>query len=418
MSLFKFLPPIIKQQVKKAKEKNMVIPFVKPEAKLGLREDKITLKLRSQPDDKDSSTYELRTYLFRDGTPEEWLEHKKVIKKCLIGQNIKTGPPQFAMLRRLLGGKTLNDLEAVIVKKGYDETTENLQKVLEDLTKELFPTKALQKQKRGLRRHLVKPMNMRTSTFYARLVELNEQLLQFPGADAESKLPEDELKEILEFALPSVWRMQMTLARFDPQEKTIREFLDHCKELEGLEMEFVTLAPVGVDDRRPMKEDRKSRLKKDRIRKSRESDQEDHTDRKRRRTEDFESRDKDRYTRKYQDYRKSSQDYRKSSYKKQTRFDTRKTVPDVDKKTFSQEEMNVIILHERSKAVALALKAKNQVDAKYPRKVRPVQETQDLESQVEKLKLYRDDHVESDGERSRDDDSSCSSQGSSSSNSS
>ena len=45
MSLSKFLPPIIKQQVKKAKEKNMVIPFVKPESKLGLREDKITLKL-------------------------------------------------------------------------------------------------------------------------------------------------------------------------------------------------------------------------------------------------------------------------------------------------------------------------------------------------------------------------------------
>ena len=176
-------------------------------------------------------------------------------------------------------------------------------------------------------------------------------------------------------------------------------------------MEFGTLAPVGVDDRRPMKEDRKTRLKKDRARKSRESDREDRTDRKRRRTEEFESRDRDRYTRKYQDYRKSP-------YKKQTRFDTRKTVPDVDKKTFSQEEMNVIISHERSKAVALALKAKNQVDAKYTRKVRPVQETQDLESQVEKLKLYRGENVESDGDRSRDDDSSCSSHSSSSSNSS
>ena len=117
MSLSKLLPTIIKQQVKKAKDKNMVIPFVKPESKVGLREDKITLKLRSQPDDKDSSTYELRTYLFCDGSPEEWLEHKKVIKKCLVGQNITTGPPQFAMLRRLLGGKTLNDMEAVVVKK-------------------------------------------------------------------------------------------------------------------------------------------------------------------------------------------------------------------------------------------------------------------------------------------------------------
>ena len=126
----------------------MVIPFIKPESKIGNREDKITLKLRSQPDDKDSQTYELRTYLFRDGTPEEWLEHVKGIRKSLVGQNITSGPPQFAMLRRLLGGKTLNDLEAIVIKKNYQETTEDLGKVLQELTKELFPTKALQKQKR------------------------------------------------------------------------------------------------------------------------------------------------------------------------------------------------------------------------------------------------------------------------------
>ena len=114
MLLSKLLPPIIQQQVKRSKEKYMVIPFTKPESKIGKREDKITLKLRAQPDDKDSQTYELRTYLFRDGSPEEWLEHMKVIKKCIVGQNITTGPPQFATIRRLLGGKTLNDFETIM----------------------------------------------------------------------------------------------------------------------------------------------------------------------------------------------------------------------------------------------------------------------------------------------------------------
>ena len=389
----------------------MVIPFIKPESKIGNREDKITLKLRSQPDDKDSQTYELRTYLFRDGTPEEWLEHVKVIKKCLVGQNITSGPPQFAMLRRLLGGKTLNDLEAIVIKKNYQETTEDLGKVLQELTKEVFPTKALQKQKRGMRRYLIKPMSMKTSTFYARLVELNEQLVQFPGASTDSKLPEDELKEILEFALPSVWRMQMTLASFDPQDKSIREFLDHCKELEGLEMEFGTLAPVGVNDKRPVRDPKKTRLKKDRVRKYQELEREEREDHKRRKTEEYESRKADRYTRRHKDYTKYP-------YKKRARFDASRTVRDQDKKTFSQEEMNVIISHERSKAVALALKAKNQVDKKYARSVRTTEGTRDLESQVQKLKLYRGNNDRLNGAKEAHDQSSCSDDSSTSSSTS
>ena len=44
---------------------------------------------------------------------------------------------------------------------------------------------------------------MKVSHLVARITELNEQLLQFPGATPTSKLPEDELKEILEFAIPT-----------------------------------------------------------------------------------------------------------------------------------------------------------------------------------------------------------------------
>ena len=135
----------------------------------------------------------------------------------------------------------------------------------------------------------------------------------------------------------------MTLARFDPQDKTIKEFLDHCKELEGLEMEFGTLAPVGVADDRPLREDRRKRKKKDKERRDREDDREDRESKKRR-TEDYESRKKYKYRKRYSESR--------DPYKKKTRFDARKAVPDQDKKTFSQQEMNVIISHEMSKAVA------------------------------------------------------------------
>ena len=95
---------------------------------------------------------------------------------------------------------------------------------------------------------------MTTSAFYARLVELNNFLTYFPTATHDSKLSEEELIEILEFALPNTWRMHMTLGSFVCSEKTSREILNHCKEIKGLEAELGNFSSTGVHDtKRPRK---------------------------------------------------------------------------------------------------------------------------------------------------------------------
>ena len=73
---------------------------------------------------------------------------------------------------------------------------------------------------------------MKVSHLVARLTELNDQLTKYPYATDSSKLSEDEIKEILEFARPNRWKKQMTLQRFHVYTKTLPQVVEFCKDME------------------------------------------------------------------------------------------------------------------------------------------------------------------------------------------
>lgn len=60
---------------------------------------------------------------------------------------------------------------------------------------------------------------------------------QFPGATEDSKLPDDELLDLLEFGMPSTWQRSMTIQNFDPVDRSISEFVSFCELLEDTEPE-------------------------------------------------------------------------------------------------------------------------------------------------------------------------------------
>ena len=108
------LTSVIKdQQVprKKAPWETMVIPFEKLRPKLMGKEDRLSFKLRSNPKQKDSITYEIQTYAFDEGPPEEWIEHIRTFRKLVKGQHVTGADSQFVMLKRLLRGKALLDFK-------------------------------------------------------------------------------------------------------------------------------------------------------------------------------------------------------------------------------------------------------------------------------------------------------------------
>ena len=194
----------------------------KPQFKRG---EGLSFKLRSNPTDANSETHELRVMPFSTGTPETWIRFRKDLDKIVVGQNVTTGPGKYGMARRLLDGDALAAFDSAAQESGT-ETNEHFTAVLEKMATHIFPKRALAMQRRYMRRFMRKPHDMRMREFLARLNELNGYLPYFPDGTEASKLPDDELIDIGEYACPASWQKQMFLQGFDPLEHTLLDFLD------------------------------------------------------------------------------------------------------------------------------------------------------------------------------------------------
>ena len=200
-----------KGSIKKMVAKDPFVIPLEPVVSKSVEEAKtMKFKLWSDPSTAASQTYEMTAQVFTKVTPGEWLEQRKDITQVLIGQNITSGPNQFAMARRLLADKALNNFEtSVNTRKAegvFNETSKNLKIVLADISIEIFPERAIQLQRRALRRNLRKPADMTTATYYHQLKQLSDDLRRYPGGTLGDCLTEEDLKEILEFTLPAIWR--------------------------------------------------------------------------------------------------------------------------------------------------------------------------------------------------------------------
>ena len=82
-----------------------IIPIIglnRPEKQTLNKGEYVVLKCRTDPTD-DTSSYNLPISYFSTGTPEEWLRFVRNVSKVYVGQNLTTGPQQFACIPRLLG---------------------------------------------------------------------------------------------------------------------------------------------------------------------------------------------------------------------------------------------------------------------------------------------------------------------------
>ena len=135
----------------------------------------------------------------------DWLVWKDKLLKALDGQSISTVPSRYMFTERLLTG----DTKATFNQAAQDiviHTVDNFNKVLAEMTKHVFPAYAFCKQKRYLRRHLIKPRSMKLGSFFSRLQELNAYLEEIPP-DTEGQettpLPVDESMDIIYHSMPT-----------------------------------------------------------------------------------------------------------------------------------------------------------------------------------------------------------------------
>ena len=250
-----------KNQIKDQNAKRFippVIPLERTETKEIKKTECLSLKLRTNPNNANSQTYELTVKFFSHGTPEEWLVFVRNLKRIFVGQNITQGAGKYAMIRRLLLGDTLAAFEKAATATGV-ENNANFDVVLKEVTTHVFPRRALTYQKRYMRRHMRKPKTMTTRDFAARVAELNAYLKEFPPFVNNQELPEEEVLDILEFGVPNSWQKNMVLQGFEPLNHTPSEFVAFCERHEFTEGSLDNSeqnvakpkpSPKGGDDRK------------------------------------------------------------------------------------------------------------------------------------------------------------------------
>ena len=205
-----------------------------PAPKTLSKDNCLMFKLCSVPAEESSTMYELTIGYFKTGTPEELLLFLTSLKKIFVGQNITDGPNRYAIAHRLLQGDSLAAFNRAATQHGT-ETVAHFEDTLKSLKAHVFPRKALANQKRYMRRFLRKPRDLSVREFTTRLVEINEMLNEFPPGANDQKLPDDELMDIAEYAVPATWQRTMLMHNFDPTIHLPQDFIEFCERIEFAE---------------------------------------------------------------------------------------------------------------------------------------------------------------------------------------
>ena len=128
------------------------------------------------PGDSTTGKYVIKVPIYDSGHPEEWIIFTELVNKCLVGQDITTGPQMYQLVQRVLQGDAKAQFDTQTAAHG-NQTAANFKAIMATMTVHIFPRYALQDQKRYMRRYQC-PVGMEIPTVSAQ--ELCE--LIFTGA--------------------------------------------------------------------------------------------------------------------------------------------------------------------------------------------------------------------------------------------
>ena len=117
-------------------QKRVVVPPV-PLQRLEEKLEKgeyVSIRCRSVPTDKDSTTYEFSVPYFKTGNTKKILRLLDVFEKACTGQDCTTGPQKFSLMGRLLQGDSLAAFNAHKPNRTVTETNEAFNKCIKKLT--------------------------------------------------------------------------------------------------------------------------------------------------------------------------------------------------------------------------------------------------------------------------------------------
>ena len=212
------------------------VPLIRPERKTLSSDEYLTLKLRTIPGNDRSPTYDMAVVYFDAGTAEEWFLFQENLHKAFLGLNLTAANDKVNMTRRLLKGAALAAFNTHLPSDPV-VTDAQFDACMQEVTKSVLPMKALQAQKRYMRRYIRKPRDMKIRKYVNRVIQLNMYLALFPPFGTQQQLPEDELLDLLEWGIPASWQKDMNRQGFIPVEESLDKFVNFCERLESNEDE-------------------------------------------------------------------------------------------------------------------------------------------------------------------------------------
>jgi hypothetical protein len=221
------------------------------------------VRLKLDPDTKDKASYitfelKIRTgtgqgtpsykkfmKTFEEGSPQEWMDVLTGLRE-IWRQNSVNGPTdRAATVAAILKGDSLIAFESAMEDartnpepvEGEEPALipmnlEHVESSLRAVTDIVFPFRALVTQKRWMSRHMKKPYDLSVKKFATALSRINNYLPYFPEATIASKYTEEELVELMEFALPNSWRRDMDLKGFVVKDNDKEALIKECERLE------------------------------------------------------------------------------------------------------------------------------------------------------------------------------------------
>ena len=201
-----------------------------------LDKDKVTVRsvtVRNIPTDPESVTTTLRyEALDQPRNVLHVLQHLQLIEKAIKGNNLTTGPTQYAMWRNTLDGTALAQFDKLAAAQG-NETVEHLQEVKKKFIKFFLPKKVLSAHQQYLRHHVRKPLGASTRSFASAVETVNDYSTAMPpNYDEAQKVPEAELKEIIAAKLPRQQRTLLAQQGIDPRTTELATIIETAERAE------------------------------------------------------------------------------------------------------------------------------------------------------------------------------------------
>jgi hypothetical protein len=106
----------------------------------------------------------------------------------------------------------------------------------EEIIRQMAPTKALEKQRRYMRRGCRKPTDMTIRQYVSRMIHINDkELPMLPPFAATNSLTDAEMIDIVLYGMPNSWEQEMAKQGHDPLVMTLGMVTEFCERLETAE---------------------------------------------------------------------------------------------------------------------------------------------------------------------------------------